>query len=92
MHRNALCRFAVILTKGLFGVSKSTLHSGNLYQIFSYVKNKEAELAGRRTRSLPMQALSIRGNSQEEIGRAVHAWGRNRLNREMVERIKGLLE
>lgn len=26
---------------------KSTLHSGNLYQIFTYVKNKEAELAGR---------------------------------------------
>ena len=32
------------------------------------------------------------GNLQEEIGRAVHTWGRNRLNREMVERIKGLLE
>ena len=26
---------------------KSTLHSGNLYQIFTYVKNKEAELVGR---------------------------------------------
>lgn len=25
---------------------KHTLHSGNLYQIFTYVKNKEAELAG----------------------------------------------
>ena len=24
---------------------KNTLHSGNLYQIFTYVKNKEAELA-----------------------------------------------
>ena len=68
------------------------LHSGNLYQIFSYVKNKEAELAGRRTRSLPMQALSIRGKLQEEIDRAVHTWGRNRLNLETVERIKGLLE
>ena len=26
---------------------KHTLHSGNLYQIFTYVKNKEAELAGK---------------------------------------------
>lgn len=26
---------------------KNTLHSGNLYQIFTYVKNKEAELAGQ---------------------------------------------
>ena len=26
---------------------KSTLHSGNLYQIFTYVKNKEAELVGQ---------------------------------------------
>lgn len=26
---------------------KRTLHSGNLYQIFTYVKNKEAELAGQ---------------------------------------------
>ena len=26
---------------------KQTLHSGNMYQIFTYVKNKEAELAGR---------------------------------------------
>ena len=32
-------------TQQRFG--KSTLHSGNLYQIFTYVKNKEAELAGR---------------------------------------------
>lgn len=26
---------------------KHTLHSGNMYQIFTYVKNKEAELAGK---------------------------------------------
>ena len=26
---------------------KTTLHSGNIYQIFTYVKNKEAELAGQ---------------------------------------------
>ena len=26
---------------------KNTLHSGNIYQIFTYVKNKEAELAGQ---------------------------------------------
>ncbi|MBR2260034.1 MAG: 5-methylcytosine-specific restriction endonuclease system specificity protein McrC [Blautia sp.] len=26
---------------------KKTVHSGNIYQIFTYVKNKEAELAGR---------------------------------------------
>ncbi len=26
---------------------KDTLHSGNLYQIFTYVKNKDAELAGK---------------------------------------------
>lgn len=32
-------------TQQRFG--KSTLYSGNLYQIFTYVKNKEAELAGR---------------------------------------------
>lgn len=27
--------------------NKDTLHSGNLYQIFTYVKNKEAELSGQ---------------------------------------------
>lgn len=32
-------------TQALYG--SHVLHSGNLYQIFSYVKNKEAELAGR---------------------------------------------
>ena len=26
---------------------KHTLHSGNMYQIFTYVKNKEAELTGK---------------------------------------------
>ena len=33
------------IMSGNFGAG--TLHSGNLYQIFTYVKNKEAELSGR---------------------------------------------
>ena len=32
-------------TRSRFGIH--TLHSGNLYQIFTYVKNKEAQLAGQ---------------------------------------------
>ena len=32
-------------TQQQFGIN--TLHSGNLYQIFTYVKNKELELAGK---------------------------------------------
>ena len=33
------------ITQARFG--KQTIHSGNLYQIFTYVKNKEAELVGQ---------------------------------------------
>lgn len=45
---------------------KHTLHSGNLYQIFAYVKNKEAELAKR---NLPhkVSGMLLYAGTDEEI-------------------------
>lgn len=41
-----------------------TLHSGNLYQIFAYVKNKEAELSGKPHR---VSGMLLYAKTEEEI-------------------------
>ncbi len=57
---------------------------------FALVLDEENK-RGRLLR-IDFASVSDSGNLQEEIGRAVHTWGRNRLNRETVERIKELME
>ena len=43
---------------------KHTIHSGNLYQIFTYVKNKEAEVKGRR---MEVSGLLLYAKTDEAI-------------------------
>lgn len=45
---------------------KRTIHSGNLYQIFTYVKNKEAELAATG-RSHEVSGMLLYAKTDEEI-------------------------
>lgn len=46
--------------------NKSTLHSGNLYQIFTYVKNKEADLS-RENKPHEVSGMLLYAKTDEEI-------------------------
>lgn len=52
-EENGVYQFDCSIDAKYFGHStqvqydRHTIHSGNMYQIFTYVKNKEAELSGR---------------------------------------------
>lgn len=44
-----------------------TLHSGNLYQIFTYVKNKEAELSGTDHTEPKVSGMLLYAKTDEQV-------------------------